>query len=618
MKLIRLATAALNQTPLDWSGNLRRCLEAVEQARAAGVSILCLPELALSGYGCEDAFHMAAVQRAAWRSLETLAAATEGMAVGVGLPVFHGGALFDAAALLVDGKLEGLVPKQNLAGDGLHYEPRWFKAWPAGARVLHEGVPMGDLLLVVGGVGVGFEVCEDAWVPARPGGSLSRRGADILLNPSASHFAFGKQETRRRFVAEGSRAFGVAYAYANLLGNEAGRVIYDGALLVATAGAVAAEGERFSSEEGTLVWADVDVEVNRMLRAKTASFKPELGGEGTVSVPFDWPALAASKAAAPALAAWERSPRLKEEEFTRAVSLGLRDYLRKSGCSGFVVSLSGGADSSATAALAALALGPERRKDGLLTVFQGTEHSSPATRASARTVAAELGATHVEWEVDDLVAGFTKRAEKALGRTLTWDDDDITLQNIQARVRAPGPWLLANARNALLLCTSDRSEAAVGYATMDGDTAGGLAPIAGIDKAFLLRWLEWMGTTGPEGLGAIPALASVAKLKPSPELKPGQTSEGDLMPYPVLDAIERAFVRDKRGPEETAAVVAVEFPECDSERLRTWVGKFYRLWCRNQWKRERYAPSFHLDDESLDPRGWFRFPILSAGFTAAP
>jgi len=615
MKLIRLGAAALNQTPLDWAGNLRRCREAVAEAKSAGVGLLLLPELALSGYGCEDAFLMPAVQEAAWKSLKALVKTTRGIAVAVGLPVFHGGAVFNVAALLADGRLAGLVPKRHLAGDGLHYEPRWFKPWPAGALENHEAVPMGDILFDLSGVGVGFEICEDAWVPERPGISLARRGVDVILNPSASHFAFGKQETRRRFVAEGSRAFGTAYAYANLLGNEAGRVVYDGALLVATEGRVVAEGPRFAFAERTLTWADVDVDVNRVLRARSASFRPELESDSSFLVSYAWPEL--KPATAPGPAAWEESGRLKEEEFTRAVTLGLHDYRRKSGSSGFVVSLSGGADSSATSALAHLAV-TWGGGGTLTTVFQGTQNSSAQARASARAVARALGSEHVEWEVDALVSAYEALAAKALGRPLTWEHDDIARQNIQARVRAPGVWAVANAKNALLLATSDRSEAAVGYATMDGDTAGGVSPIAGIDKAFLLRWLAWMGAQGPLGSRAIPALGAAGRLTPSPELRPHkerQTSEGDLMPYAVLDAIERSFVRDKRSPPETLRMLTPLFPDVPKERLRAWVEKFYRLWCRSQWKRERYAPSFHLDDESLDPRGWCRFPILSGGFS---
>src|SRR5690606_25850606 len=182
---------------------------------------------------------------------------------------------------------------------------------------------------------------------------------------------------------------------------------------------------------------------------------------------------------------------------------------------------------------------------------------------------------------------------------------------------APGVWFLANVLGALLLSTSNRSEAAVGYATMDGDTAGGISPIAGIDKAFLQRWLRWLQTRGPEGIGAIPALAAVTLQPPTAELRPaaaGQTDEADLMPYDVLDAIERAAIRDKRMPAEVFRLMRCDFPGYEPRQLATWVERFFRLWSRNQWKRERYAPSFHVDDANLDPKTWCRFPILSGGF----
>ncbi len=204
--------------------------------------------------------------------------------------------------------------------------------------------------------------------------------------------------------------------------------------------------------------------------------------------------------------------------------------------------------------------------------------------------------------------------------------DKIVIVNTNTRIRtcpikfgllSGGIWLLANLRNALLLTTSNRSEAAVGYATMDGDTCGGLAPIAGIDKAFLLEWLKWMETVGPAGIGPLPELSVVTGLRPTAELRPAsedQTDEADLMPYRVLDAIERGAIRDKLLPIEVFEALRPQFAEYTGEQLGSWVERFFRLWCRNQWKRERYAPSFHLDDENLDPKTWCRFPILNSGF----
>ncbi len=211
----------------------------------------------------------------------------------------------------------------------------------------------------------------------------------------------------------------------------------------------------------------------------------------------------------------------------------------------------------------------------------------------------------------------TLTSSRAVDRKLDWQRDDVALQNIQARARGPGAWLLANLRDALLLTTSNRSEAAVGYATMDGDTCGGLAPIAGIDKAFLLDWLKWMGSTGPQSIGPLPELAAVNHLRPTAELRPpseDQTDEADLMPYRVLDAIERAAIRDKLLPVEVFQTVLGQFPQYETSQISQWVERFFQLWCRNQWKRERYAPSFHLDDENLDPKTWCRFPILNSGF----
>jgi len=648
MKQIAVAAAVVNQTPLDWDGNQARLDATIRAARAAGVSVLCLPEMCISGYGCEDAFMGAGVPAGAQRVLFDLLPETADMVVTFGVPLLYHNALFNTAAVAVDGQLVGFVAKRFLAGDGIHYEPRWFKPWKEGQRssVRLNGVeyPLGDLVFDLGGVKLGFEICEDAWVAARPGAALAKAGVDIILNPSASHFAFGKFETRKRFVIEGSRAFGVSYVYANLLGNESGRVVFDGGALIASSGRLLAAGPRLGFDDWHLTKAVVDVEATRMAQARTASFYPEIGEpqDAYVRVPFAWPAQPVTPPSE-SVPAWEGSSTVKEEEFTRAVTLALFDYLRKSRSSGFVVSLSGGADSAAVSCLVALMvrrgimeLGLEgfrdkldylralNEKDGtsmvgelLTTVYQASANSSTETQAAAARVASALGSRHLELDIEPLVASYVAMIEKATARTLSWEQDDLALQNIQARVRAPGVWMLANLRGALLLATSNRSEAALGYATMDGDTCGGISPIGGIDKAFLRHWLEWLETAGPEELGPMPALAVVTKQHSTPELRPqdsNQSSEGDLMPFPVLDVIERLAIRDKLVPRDVLSDLARRFPQHSTVLLGQWVERFFVLFSRNQWKRERYAPSFHLDDENLDPKTWCRFPILSGGF----
>ncbi len=648
MKLIKVGAAVLNQTPLDWPGNRRNICAAIERARAEAVTILCLPELCITGYGCEDAFHSAATHRMAWKILQEILPMTKGMIVSVGLPILHHNALFNCACLVVDTRIAGFVAKKFLAGDGIHYEPRWFKPWPAELRdeLVVDGnhYPIGDIYFDCGGIRIGFEICEDAWVAQRPGAGLALKGVDLILNPSASHFAFGKLEIRRRLVLEASRAFGVSYLYSNLLGNESGRAVYDGGALIASAGKMRNEGPRFSYADYDITTAVVDVETTRMRQASTASFRPDLSTENNVVRAAFQFAEAASEKTVLQRSTWETSDYLKEEEFTRAVALALFDYMRKSRSNGFVVSLSGGADSAAVSCLVGLMVEMATRELGLdqffnklsfwpaikactnvpaivsnlLTcVYQSTANSSSTTRNAAKAVAQALGATFIEFDVESIVQSYMGIVSRGLNRELTWSEDDLALQNIQARVRSPGVWMLANIRRALLLSTSNRSEAAVGYATMDGDTSGGLSPIAGIDKAFLRQWLAWLESNGPEGLHPIAALAAVNCQAPTAELRPAtskQTDEDDLMPYPLLDAIERASIRDKQPPLGVFQLMHVQFPEYDVQQLATWVERFFRLWCRNQWKRERYAPSFHVDDENLDPKTWCRFPILSGGF----
>jgi NAD+ synthase (glutamine-hydrolysing) len=492
---------------------------------------------------------------------------------------------------------------------------------------------------------VGFEICEDAWIAQRPGVKLALGEVDLILNPSASHFAFGKHEVRRRLVLESSRALNTSYVYANLLGNEAGRAIYDGDVLIASAGEMVAQGARFSFAEHVLVSAVVDLDLPRSRQASLTSARPRLAAlrEPRIRVPFVAPEASPERPTV-GTEPWATTQDVKNEEFVRAVTLGLFDYLRKSKACGFVVSLSGGADSSAVACVVAYMVSLARSwldpselrarlpfldeasargttetltRQLLTTIYQSTRNSSVQTRAAARAVAEAVGAEHVEMDVDPLVERYVALASEALGRPLAWSSDDVALQNIQARVRSPGAWLIANVKSALLLSTSNRSEAAVGYATMDGDTSGGLSPIAGVDKAFLRRWLRWVEQVGPAGLPPVPALESVTRQEPTAELRPAeaaQTDEADLMPYDVLDFIERAAIRDKRTPAEVYALLRVHMPDTSPLSLVLWIERFFVLFSKNQWKRERYAPSFHLDDANLDPKTWCRFPVLSGGF----
>jgi NAD+ synthase (glutamine-hydrolysing) len=647
LQLIKVGAGVLNQTPLDWERNFQHIIEAIEQGRKEQVSILCLPELCITGYGCEDAFYANNTHEKAIEYLLKIVPYTRNMIVSVGLPLLVQNKLFNCACLIANGEILGFVAKKFLAGNGIHYEPRWFTAWTQKGsttiKIDNKEYKVGDLYFNVGGVKIGFEICEDAWVANRPGRALYHYGIDLILNPSASHFAFGKIEVRKRFVLEGSRAFGVSYVYSNLLGNEAGRAIYDGGALIANNGSLLAIGERLSFKDADITTAIIDINLTRLSQIQMHNFEAldDLGN--CVEADFDFPAIL-PQANLPQEATWEHSKCIKEEEFARAMMLGLFDYMRKSYSNGFVISLSGGADSSAITCLCRMLIdfaiaelgwegfikkisyikGIENLKNAdevaqrlITTAYQATENSGEVTFTAARELAAALKVEFHNLNIDNLVKEYQRIIEVAIGRKLSWETDDIALQNIQARVRAPSIWFFANLKNALLLSTSNRSEAAVGYATMDGDTSGGLSPIAGIDKDYLRHWLRWLESQGVGGAYTIPALRYVNEQQPTAELRPKgslQTDEKDLMPYNILDDIEEYAIRDKRSPIECLLLLEQKHPQIERKQLKAWVEKFFKLWCRNQWKRERYAPSFHLDDKNLDPKTWCRFPILSGGF----
>lgn len=665
MELLRVAGATVNQTPLDFNGNRDRLIRLIDAAKAGGVELLCLPELCLTGYGCEDAFFSLATAAAAEAALIEILPHTKGITVLMGLPHVYYGALYNCAVMVQDGRVLGLNAKRVLPREGVHYEPRWFKPWPFGKVVETQlagmRVPLGDIRYRLGALGVAVEICEEAW-DSVPASAAHADAVHVVLNPSASHFALGKYAKREHLVANSSRSLRVSYVYSNLVGLEAGRIIYDGGVLIAEGGEIVGRGARFGFHDGAITCRDLNPELASLTKLtgkpvrepeqQTQAAKNnddlhrvEIVGQDPREVRRQGglKALAKSTAQAADCAAQKYRALTRNEEFLHAEMLGLFDYMRKTRSKGYVVSLSGGCDSACCAVLVAHMLAASVAELGLadtctrlhlpapatgsgvkelvaatlVCIYQSTAHSGPVTHAAAQGLAAALNATWYDASVQHMVDAYVKTVEQLLQRPLTWAQDDVSLQNIQARARAPLAWLIANVRQSVLITTSNRSEAAVGYATMDGDTAGGLAPLAGIDKHFLREWLRWAEHSCTDGLGHIAALAAVNVQAPTAELRPAtakQKDEDDLMPYAVLERIERYLVRDHLGPEDILATLAFDFPQVPRDDLKGYLNKFFSLWARNQWKRERYAPAFHLDDESLDPKTWCRFPILSEAF----
>ncbi|MDD7986267.1 NAD(+) synthase [Lentisphaera marina] len=627
---MKTSAVTINQTPLDWEGNLNRIISAIKQSSES--DFVLFPEMALTAYGCEDVFLSPHLRERSLQILDELLPHTKEQIVAIGLPLEIKGKLYNSVAVLANEKIIGFYCKKHLANDGLHYEKRWFEPWPDRhvEKVYINGasIPVGDCIFQFNNLRFGFEICQDAWEETRFDSHLSELQLDIIFNPSASHFALGKQKLRKQLIIDGAKNFDCHYFYANLNGNEAGRVIYDGAVFYAQANELNYESSRLHLEEFRLHQFDTQIEIKEKYTQSPCivhfshNFKRSDNSLPLIQTPV-------------------KTDLNAHEEFLLAETLGLYDYMRKSWSKGFILSLSGGVDSATCAALVyhmcerlIKELGIDQTKSSLFyipgidavnsakslcnllltCVYQASKNSGPVTEKAAAELATSIGANYHFFNIEPVLDIYRQLNERAMDRKLSWESDDLAMQNIQARGRAPGVWMMANLKGALLLTTSNRSEAAVGYATMDGDTCGGLSPLAGIGKVFLREFLKDIEKNQLCELSPIAQLSYVNAQEPTAELRPPgeeQKDEEDLMPYEILDQIQKLAIRDRMSPKEIFDELC---KNNDSQQSFAFLKRFFSLWSRNQWKRERYAPAFHLDDESLDPKTWCRFPILSGGF----
>ncbi|MCB9761765.1 MAG: NAD(+) synthase [Alphaproteobacteria bacterium] len=661
-----VGAASLNQTVGDWAGNRDRIITVIEEARRRGIRLLVLPEMCITGYSLGDRLMREGTLSRSWQVVRELLPHTRGLIVCVGLPVRHTGVLYNGMAVLADGALVGVGAKEFLATGDVEYENRWFAPWPHGrvetlsAPGLPD-VPMGTVLFEAEGLGrFALEICEDGWKGLRPGSVYALAGAEILLNPSASWFVVGKHRVRRGMVEQISREDQCAYVYCSLLGCDATRLVFDGSVFVAESGAIAAEGPRFVFDQPwVLIDHVVDVGRLRLGRMEQGSWRDQVqayrrGEYGAspqvVRIPGPWQGASPPPPPRPY---WEppaevpldpslqwlldqglvTGPLTRRDlahlELELAICMALRDYTAKSGIQRLALALSGGRDSAMVAALVQRMVrydNPELSAEALreqvgqrlVTAYMATENSGPVTREAAAALAAEIGATHLEAQIQDAVDVHVRLAGGMVGEDLSWDNPahDIALQNVQARLRGSLIWMIANLHSALLLATSNKSEAAVGYTTMDGDTSGGVAPIADVPKSLVTLWLRWA-----EGFHGLSALSYVNVQAPTAELRPpehAQTDEGDLMPFVILDSLMYAFVQEGASPLEMFQRLWPGFAARyggEPARFAADIRRFVKLLCRAQWKRERFAISFRVTAFDLDPKTGFRFPAVQAPFT---
>lgn len=485
---MRIVMAQLNYLVGDLPGNADRILRAAERARDEhSADLVVFSELALTGYPPEDLLLRPGFLRRASETLRDIAGKLSGIEAVVGFPEQAGEGLYNACAWLSGGVVAGVYRKHSLPNYAVFDEKRYFRS--------------ADEVLVreCAGRRVGVVICEDLW----DGHAVSRAaeaGAEILLAPNASPYALDKQAERERVVGRHVDTHGIAIVYCNALGGQ-DELVFDGRSFVTGAdGAIAGP--------------------------------VPLCREGLYAVDFD-------EAARATPAGWSSTPAPDEDtEVWEVLKLGLRDYVDKTGFPGVLVGLSGGIDSALTAVLAADALGPDR----VTCVLMPSRFTAPISLEDARALAENLGCGHETTSIEPPFEAFLEVLEPHFRGT----EPDITEQNLQARCRGDILMALSNKLGGLVLATSNKSELAVGYATIYGDMCGGYAPIKDVYKTRAYRLARWRNTIEP----VIPE--RIIERPPSAELAADQTDQDTLPPYDELDRILERYVERDESIHEIA------------------------------------------------------------------
>jgi NAD+ synthase (glutamine-hydrolysing) len=547
---VRLALCQMNPTVGDIAGNTARIRAGLDDAREAGAELVLFGELALTGYPPEDLLlreHFLADARAA---LTELASEIQGVVAIVGFPEHADGHVYNAAAVVADGSVQAIYRKVHLPNYGVFDERRYFQPGSLGATI------------ELGGRLVGLTVCEDIWLPGPPASQEAADGARLIVNISASPYHAGKGLERERMFGRRAREDGVPIAFCGLVGGQ-DELLFDGhSFVVDHTGETVARAAQF--EEDLLLCAlDLD------------AAGPSQGGD-------DPPA--AAQAAQPPLAVLPgqppdprldaATPRLtepiapEEAEIYAALMLGLHDYVEKNGFSHVVLGLSGGIDSALVACLAADALGAERVSASIMP----SPYSSTATQDDARALAAALDIRTHELQIEPVMDAYTE----ALHAELAGHEADLTEENLQARIRGNLLMALSNKFGWLVLTTGNKSEMSVGYTTLYGDLAGGLAVIKDVPKTLVYRLCEWRNSAAAGTITATngqqvtrvrapraPIPPTIIERAPSAELRHDQRDEDSLPPYELLDRILAGYIELDKGREQ---LIAEGLPEQEVDR----------------------------------------------------
>jgi NAD+ synthase (glutamine-hydrolysing) len=527
--MVRIALGQLNTTVGDLTGNVERMTAWAAGANDAGADLICFPELAITGYPPEDLVLRPEFVRDNLSALESLAAATaNGCRVFTGFVDRTERGLHNAAALLSGGAVEARYRKCQLPNYGVFDEQRYFTPGTAGKRVTLDGLQ------------VGLSVCEDAWHAGPPFDGYA--GLDLVLNINGSPYHRGKAHEREDVLRDRARQTGAWILYVNAVGGQDELVFDGGSLVMAPAGEVVARLPLF--EEDLMM---VDIEV---------------GSDGRIA-----------GAAADRNEPWVTGP----EEVYRALVLGTQDYAHKNGFREVVLGLSGGIDSALVATIAADAFGP----DGVRVLAMPSPYSSPESVEDAEDCAARLGIRLDLVPIEEMFAAY-RRVLGPLGA-----GEGLAAENLQARIRGTTVMAISNASGSMALVTGNKSEYAVGYATLYGDMAGSYAPIKDVPKTLVYELAAWRNAHTPEDP---PIPERTITKPPSAELRPGQLDTDSLPPYDVLDPIVEAYVEDDLSADEI-----VERGISDAETVK----RIVQLIDHAEYKRRQSAPGVKITPKAF-------------------
>jgi len=563
---LRVALAQINVTVGDLEGNTRKILASMRLAHEARAHIVCVPELALPGYPPEDLLLKPGFVAANLRKLDELVDASRdlpGLTSVIGF-VDRDHDIYNAAAIIHEGKLYGIYHKHFLPNYGVFDENRYFQAG-------HKAP-----VFLINGVHVGVNICEDVWYPTGPMTLQAYAGAEAILNINGSPYYAGKLIFREEMLATRAADNSVIVAYLNMVGGQDELVFDGGSMVFNEQGTLIARAKEFV-EDMLIVDLDTASVFRSRLhdpRRRQERLRVEPDVVPIITISDEEPQESASKAPIHPLGAPQRiEPKMERlEEIYSALVLGTRDYVHKTGFKKAIIGLSGGIDSSLTAAIAVDALGAEN----VLGISMPSGYSSAGSRSDAQELAENLGIQFLTIPIEETFRTALKMMQPALGE----GDPGLAAENLQARIRGNILMTISNKSGAIVLTTGNKSEMAVGYATLYGDMAGGFAVLKDVLKTLVYELAVYRNSLGEKPV--IPH--SAIEKPPSAELRPGQKDTDSLPPYEILDPILKAYVEDDRSFEE---IVAMGFDRKTVERVMRMVDT-------SEYKRRQAPPGVKI------------------------